>query len=94
MQAAAAYTSASTAENQKLSVKVKAKAPMAELPMIFHPKSVLIFSFCSLICLSKRDRDQNKNKMVKALAKTDIRFMVSATFSASKAKIEKKAPRI
>ncbi len=38
--------------------------------------------------------DQNINSMVKALAKTDIKFMVRAIFVASNAKIEKNAPKI
>ena len=94
MQAAAAYTSASTAENQKLSVKVKASAPTAELPIMVQPLVVSMFSWSSRSSLNKRVKDQNKKSMVKALAKTDIKLMVKATFSASKAKIEKNAPRI
>ena len=67
-----AYTSASTALNQKLSEKQKAIAPTAALPKkpIFcdrdsKPEKEGIFR-------SIRVSVQKRNKMVKALEKTDI----------------------
>ena len=47
-----------------------------------------------LSCRSSKLNDQNKNNMVNALAKTDIKLMVSATLAWPMAKMEKKAPRI
>jgi len=37
---------------------------------------------------------QNINKIVNALANTDIKFTINAIFSAPEAKMEKKAPNI
>src|SRR5690554_3924894 len=89
-----AYTSASTALNQKLSVNANAKAPTAALPIIAI-EWVFSISWClETKLLIKMVSDQNIKRMANALAKTDIRLMVSAIYEASNAKMEKKAPII
>ena len=89
-----AYTSASTALNQKLSVKANERDPMNALPKI----ATWLFasnSFClETMFESRMVSDQNIKRMVKALAKTDIRLMVRAILVAPMAKMEKNAPNI
>src|SRR5690554_810450 len=92
--AAMAYTSASTALNQKESVNEKASEPTAALPRMAMAFVVLISSCFETMLEIKMVKDQNINRIVKALAKTDIRLIVSAIYEESKAKIEKKAPII
>ena len=73
-----AYTSASTALNQKLSENVKANEPTNPLPKtaICFPKvnsgvSLLSSIFFNAILRAKLVIDQNINKMVNALEYTD-----------------------
>src|SRR5690606_27075710 len=87
-----AYTSASTALNQKLSVKAKAKAPTAALPKIAKALVFSISCFLEIRLVINIVSDQNINNMVNALENTDIRLMVSAIYVASGANIEKNAP--
>ncbi len=81
------YTSASTALNQKLSEKVKAKAPTKEAPKTAIELLLFISVKEETIFLSKIELDQNRNKMVNALEKTDIMFTIKAILSGLTANI-------
>ena len=78
-----AYTSASTAENQKVSLKVKARAPVKPLPSIntaCEGESVLP------VCKSLRVRCvmvQNKNRIHPALSNADMMLTICATLEGS-----------
>ena len=75
-----AYTSASTALNQKLfAVKVNAKEPTRALPKTANFLEGERISSCPAIFLTSKLIDQNINRMVKALEKTDTIFTISAT---------------
>ena len=76
---AIAYTSASTALNQKLSVKVNAREPTRALPKIPILPEEVICSTGPATFKSNRTIDQNMNKMVKALDMPDIKFTIKAT---------------
>ena len=91
---AIAYTSASTALDQKLSEKVKAKDPTKELPSTTIALLLSISVYCETIFFSNRVEDQNINKIVKALENTDNIFTIKATDSLLVANIAKKAPKI
>ena len=74
-----AYTSPSTAENQKESEKVYVNAPTNPLPKMAY---ILFFSFSSLLAnifLPKAVMVQKRNKMVKELQSADIIFTATAT---------------
>ena len=89
-----AYTSASTALNQKLSEKVKHKDPKKEEPRIIIALELEIELFFKTIFFQIIVVVKNKKNIVNALAKTDIILTINAMFSGSKAKEEKKAPNI
>ena len=92
---AIAYTSASTALNQKLSVNVNVKQPKIELPNILIASFTVMKLFSDpTCCFTRWEIDQNKNSSVNALDVTDIMFTVSAIWSDSNAKVEKIAPSI
>ena len=91
---AIAYTSASTALNQKLSEKVKHNDPKKEEPSIRVALCLLISLSTDLIFFPIIVMVRNRKKIVKALAITDIMFIVKAILSFSDANIEKKAPSI
>src|SRR5690554_3735754 len=68
MKAAIAYTSVSTALNQKVSEKVKVNAPMKLLPKTAIAVLLLMFSFLIFTTFIKILVDaQNINKIAKAL---------------------------
>ena len=91
---AIAYTSASTALNQKLSVNVKVSEPKVELPNILIASKIERFFSTVTKSLVKWEIDQNRNRIVNALDVTDIIFIDNAICSASNAKIEKMDPSI
>src|SRR5690606_15472375 len=91
---AIAYTSASTALNQKLSVKVKASAPTAELPITIKALLLLNSENFSTKALSIMVNDQNIKSMVNALEATDTMLTIRASLSGPDANIAKKAPTI
>ena len=94
IQVAMAYTSASTALNQKLSEKQKASAPITALPKNAKASLVVSIALKAGNFLSRRVKVQNKNRIVKALEKTDIKFTSKAICSGPLANKEKKAPII
>src|SRR6056300_848163 len=79
IKVAMAYTSVSTALNQKLSEKQKANAPTAALPK----KPILSVTFSRFLkfgSFCKRSvRVQNRKSMVNAEEKTDIKLTIKAT---------------
>ncbi len=94
MQAAIAYTSASTALNQKLSENVKASDPINALPKI-PILAGLLRSFTGPVTLSNNKTiDQNMNRIVNALESPDMKLTINATWLESAAKVAKKAPVI
>ena len=80
--------------NQKLSVNVKAKEATKALPRIIiellFPSSFEV----EIIFFSKMVKDQNINKTVNALEKTDIMLTIKAILSGLNANIAKNAPSI
>ena len=88
---ASAYTSVSTALNQKLSENVNAKAPIDELSKIF-------VSFVKLFFLDIFFRinvvDQKRKRITNALDTTDKKFTAIAIDSLFDANKEKTAPII
>jgi hypothetical protein len=94
MQAAIAYTSASPAENQKLSENVNINEPIK----LLDKTAILVENGVSLkLGITLRNNkviDQNKNRTANALEKTDIKFTIRAIWSALEANKEKKAPKI
>ena len=90
-----AYTSPSVAENQNESEKVYAKAPTNPLPKIpiFWAKESSLLSFeMKIIFFAKAVIVQNKNKIVNALHKADIKFIMNATLVTSLANKLKNLP--
>ena len=89
-----AYTSPSTALNQKLSEKVYAKEPTILLPKIamYFPseRSPLLNASFS----PKLVRVQNINKIVNALANADMKLTILAISFTFDVNIAKKAPNI
>jgi hypothetical protein len=86
-----AYTSASTAENQKVSENAYARAPVNPAPiiiMISERIGIIFYNYfgCEMVML------QNRKRMVNALASADIIFMLMATFEVLPAKRVKKRP--
>ena len=86
-----AYTSVSTALNQKLSEKVNANAPIDALRIIAHE---FLNSFSLKILFKIKVVDQNKNNITNALDNTDRKFTASAINSLLGANNEKIAPII
>ena len=89
-----AYTSVSTALNQKLSEKVKAKDPIRPLPnmaiaLLFVMGSLPSNNFCAILVMV-----QNMNRIVKALETPETKLTIMATWLGSMAIMEKKAPII
>ena len=91
---AIAYTSASTALDQKLSEKANAREPTNEPPNMTIALFLSISVYWEMIFRSSMVEDQNINKMVNALENTDNMFTIKATVSLLVANIAKKAPRI
>ena len=75
---AIAYTSASTALYQKLSVNVKVSEPKVELPNILIASIIEMFFLREIKPFIKCEIDQNKNRIVSALDVTDIIFIDNA----------------
>ena len=94
MRVAMAYTSASTALNQKLSEKQKASAPTAALPKKLKRCGRVSRLEKAGSFRNKSVSVQNKNNTVKALENTDMAFTIKATFSGPEAKLAKNAPII
>jgi hypothetical protein len=88
---ASAYTSVSTALNQKLSENVNAKAPIDELSKIFVSFVKLFFLD---IFLRNNVVDQKRKRITNALDTTDKKFTAIAIDSLFEANIEKTAPII
>ena len=77
---AIAYTSASTALNQKLSVNAKAVEPINEAARTaFWSEDVNSILLRLSNLRNSKDSDQHINRMVKADARQDIKFTQSAT---------------
>ena len=87
-----AYTSASTAEYQKVSENAYARAPVKPAPVMImiseidQELSFITILAARLVILQKRKR------MVNALASADIIFILMATFEVLPAKRVKKRP--
>ena len=90
-----AYTSVSTALNQKLSEKVKAKEPTKPLPKIASALLLESLDFFDANFLVRLVIVQNIKRTAKALETIETAFTIKATLLVSpKANIEKKAPII
>ena len=72
------YTSASTAENQNVSEKVYAKPPIKPLPKIAIVSPNEGSSFLVINRLVKWVIDQKRNSIVKALARAERIFIITA----------------
>lgn len=95
IKVAAAYTSVSTALNQKVSEKVKVSAPIKQLPRTAIAVLLVIVcvpSFTTFIRIFVDD--QNMNKIAKALVRAESIFTMAATLSGAVANIAIKAPII
>ena len=95
IKVAMAYTSASTALNQKLSVYIYDVAPINEAESRAHLFAGVSSSFDLLMSFfNNNPMDQNMNITVKADARHDMKFTASATCAGSGEKMEKNAPNI
>src|SRR5690554_6040291 len=95
IKVAIAYTSVSTALNQKVSEKVKVSAPIKLLPktaiaVVF----VMLSVFNRTIFIRILVDAQNINKIAKALETAETILTIYATFSGDEANIAAKAPII
>ena len=90
-----AYTSVSTALNQKLSEKVKASAPTNPLPKMAMALLLVISAFLPTNLPARLVMVQKVNKTAKALETMDTALTMSAILvSSPKANMAKKAPII
>src|SRR5512133_2385446 len=91
-----AYTSPSTAENQNVSEKAYARAPVSPAPSTAITLPVVKSASDFIMILRARCVTvQNRNMIVRALASPDMAFTIIATFETSPpAKFAKKRARI